>query len=125
MDYALTTAPGLAAVGGTFVAVNTIIVPIRFYARRKQGGTYGPDDWTAVLSFVCLPRPSLRGQQYGHCGLVGDITDTWGPGLLPRHGSDHLVWYDHKGSFLNLVADMSQQESDAAFWVIRNLLTRS
>lgn len=36
----------------TFPILTMILVSLRFYARRKHGAGYGPDDWFALLAVV-------------------------------------------------------------------------
>ncbi|MCJ1382737.1 hypothetical protein MMC17_005850 [Xylographa soralifera] len=53
MDSSLVTAGGLAALCAVFVGVNCIIIPLRFYARYKQGAdTFQVDDWTVLCSLL-------------------------------------------------------------------------
>lgn len=47
--------PGeLMAVGIVLPLVATVVVATRFYARSKQHGTIGADDWLILLAMVCL-----------------------------------------------------------------------
>lgn len=67
LDYDLTTHQGLAAVGATFAIVNLIAIVARFYARHRQGGTYGADDWVMVSAYVSIWKES---QQHLICSLL-------------------------------------------------------
>lgn len=52
LDFDLTTHQGLAAVGATFAVVSLIVLVARFYARHRQGGIYGADDWVMISAYV-------------------------------------------------------------------------
>jgi threonine/homoserine/homoserine lactone efflux protein len=67
LDFDLTTHQGLAAVGATFAIANLIVVAARFYARYRQGGTYGTDDWVMVSAYVSIRK---RLHQHPLCSLL-------------------------------------------------------
>lgn len=52
MDSDLTTAGGLATLGSLLVLTTSIIVPLRFYARRMQNASLKMDDWMSATSYV-------------------------------------------------------------------------
>lgn len=47
-----TSKDGLLAVTSTFLALNTIVVGLRFYARKHQKLGWKTDDWFAFLALV-------------------------------------------------------------------------
>lgn len=88
LDPALTSAGGFAALGAVFVAVNTIIIPLRFYARRQQGSAYQADDWTIIPAYVCDSRDT------GHSlSLDIRIANFKSLGIFRCSSCVYLLWY--------------------------------
>lgn len=51
------------AMGSILPAIDIIVVALRFYAKRKRGAKYGPDDWLILVSLVSLADTS-RGDMF-------------------------------------------------------------
>lgn len=42
-----------------FLVISPIIVALRIWARLRQGGKMGADDWTAIVALVTISRSDL------------------------------------------------------------------
>jgi hypothetical protein len=38
-----------------FLVISPIVVALRVWARLRQGGSMGADDWTAIVALVAIP----------------------------------------------------------------------
>lgn len=65
-------APLVIAEGAILIFVCTIMVLLRFYARRISGSSLGLDDCTIALALVSLPSidPSLLLQTGSYCAIA-------------------------------------------------------